>query len=413
MGRRPKQRERVYWRDGRAYGDFRDYHDVEGKRERLIVKGEKLATQDPVVAGLLASARLRDLEDARRNRGVTGRVGVPLATYAASHLAKKDKSRKVTRAWVDQSCLFLQRAVEFFGEGRDIGSITVEDVQAYTEHLTTATNAHGRPFSPGTQRHVLNALSNLYRRAQSESKVGVGYNPVASMMDKPSGVKREARWLEVHQAALLLEAARTLPSDPGHADGLPAATAHALVATFLLTGGRSAEVLGLEVADVSFDRSTVTFRVHEERPRFKTPRSARVVPLHPQLREILAPYIFGRPPSRLLFPSYITGKEAMLKEWRGTLDRVAARAGWQKGEIRSKMFRHTFCAARLQTLDNGAPVSAYTVSREMGHGSQKMVEDVYSHLGAVRHRSDVLEYRIEPFAEVLKEQLDRMGIYLG
>ncbi|MGH8569786.1 MAG: hypothetical protein ACREXU_17735, partial [Gammaproteobacteria bacterium] len=36
--------------------------------------------------------------------------------------------------------------------------------------------------------------------------------------------------------------------------------AHELVATFLLTGGREAEVLGLEVDDVSLDRSVVTFR---------------------------------------------------------------------------------------------------------------------------------------------------------
>ena len=30
---------------------------------------------------------------------------------------------------------------------------------------------------------------------------------------------------------------------------------------------------------------------------------------------------------------------------------VAVRVGWEPGEIRSNMFRHTYCAARLQTLD--------------------------------------------------------------
>jgi integrase len=57
------------------------------------------------------------------------------------------------------------------------------------------------------------------------------------------------------------------------------------------------------------------------------------------------------------------------------------RAGWQPGEIRSKMFRHTYCAARLQTLDQGAPVSAYTVAKELGHGGESMVRRVYGHLG--------------------------------
>ena len=69
------------------------------------------------------------------------------------------------------------------------------------------------------------------------------------------------------------------------------------------------------------------------------------------------------------------------------------------------MFRHSYCAARLQTLDQGAPVSLYTVSRELGHGSRDMVERVYSHLGTVRHRSDVVEYRIEQHEEVLHDRL--------
>jgi integrase len=59
------------------------------------------------------------------------------------------------------------------------------------------------------------------------------------------------------------------------------------------------------------------------------------------------------------------------------------------------MFRHTYCATRLQTLDNQAPVSIYTVSRELGHNSPTMVQSVYAHLGDVRHRARVVEYRVE------------------
>ena len=66
-----------------------------------------------------------------------------------------------------------------------------------------------------------------------------------------------------------------------------------------------------------------------------------------------------------------------------------------RGEIRSKMFRHTYCAARLQTLDNGAPVSVYTVAKELGHGGDALVKRVYGHLGEVRHRADVVEYRVK------------------
>ena len=45
------------------------------------------------------------------------------------------------------------------------------------------------------------------------------------------------------------------------------------------------------------------------------------------------------------------GQETMVTDFRKLLDAVAVRVGWEPGEIRSNMFRHTYCAARLQTLD--------------------------------------------------------------
>ena len=70
-------------------------------------------------------------------------------------------------------------------------------------------------------------------------------------------------------------------------------------------------------------------------------------------------------------------------------------AGWQDGEIRTRPFRVTYATARLQTLDRGAPVSPWTVEKELGHGSRDMLEEVYGRVGEVRHRSEVVEYRVE------------------
>ena len=67
----------------------------------------------------------------------------------------------------------------------------------------------------------------------------------------------------------------------------------------------------------------------------------------------------------------------MLTDFRKLLDAVADAAGWKPGEIRSKMFRHGYITARLQTLDRGAPVSPWTVAREVGHSSTDMIEEVY------------------------------------
>ena len=152
---------------------------------------------------------------------------------------------------------------------------------------------------------------------------------------------------------------------------------------------------------MSFDRRTVTFRPNEHR-RLKTRTSHRTVPLWPQLEEILRPYVFSATAPRgegLLFPSDRGG--GMIWDMRKALDAIGGSAGWEAGEIRTRMFRHTYCATRLQTLDRGAPVSPWVVSREMGHGGRSLVDRVYGHLGDVRHRSETVEFRVEQHREQL------------
>ncbi len=391
----------IYWRERggvrRAYADLREYADVGGKREALVAPGEKLATSDPTTAQVLLARRLEQLDGLRRGRALHGLAAqASLAEFAREHLVAKATSGKVTELWLQLSELHLERAVEYFGAARDLASITTTDVRTWAEGLLAS------GLSGGTVRHHLNALSNLYKRARAERVVPSGYDPVGDLLEKPVARRVEARWLEVPDAALLLEAARTHRPPRGQRRPLP--FGYELVATFLLTGGRESEVLGLEVGDVSLDRGVVTFRPNAWR-RLKTSTSHRSVPLWPQLREILERYLAERPPSRLLFPSYRTGEEARVTDFHKLLDAVAVRAGWKPGEIRSKMFRHTYCAARLQTLDRGAPVSVYTVAREMGHGGESMVRRVYGHLGQVRHRANVVEYRVEQHAAKLGERL--------
>src|SRR5687768_123165 len=51
---------------------------------------------------------------------------------------------------------------------------------------------------------------------------------------------------------------------------------------------------------------------------------------------------------------------------------------WEGTPIRTRVFRHTYCSARLQTLDGGKPVSTYTVRCELGHNSDDMVTGLFS-----------------------------------
>ena len=281
-------------------------------------------------------------------------------------------------------------------------------VRGLVAYLRGQSNRRGGTMGDGNVRHHLNALSGVFRRAASEGYVPPGYNPVAALLEKPTGKPGEARWLEVPDAALLLEAARTYTAP---VEGTP--FAYPLIATFLLTGARETEVYGLELDDVSLERRTITYRENAWR-RLKTRGSQRIVPLWPQLETILRDYLRGphRPTGELLFPSLVTSREGMLTDSRKLLDHVGARAGWKRGEIRSKMFRHTYAATRLQTLDGGAPVSIYTVSRELGHTSPVMVQRVYAHLGTIRHRSESVEYRVEQHVDTLGERLEALQRHL-
>jgi hypothetical protein len=112
---------------------------------------------------------------------------------------------------------------------------------------------------------------------------------------------------------------------------------------------------------------------------------------------------------RLLFPSFASGEEAPLRETRRLLDRVATRVGWKAGEIWHRLFRHTYCAARLQTLDHGAPVSplqgeSRAWSRFGGDGSAGLL--------ALGHRAApvrVVELLAEQTFERLGDQIVRLG----
>ncbi len=391
-----RTRNRIYWREQggerRYYGDFRDYADVGGKREPLKVDPDDArATTDRDLAETLAATRLKKLQHERAKAQGRTVAGLPplttLVTWVREHLVAKAKAGQVTDQWMEGEELRLGRAVDHFKPETDLSLVTVADVRQWAEALRT------KGLSGGTIRQHLNSLSNLYRRAQSEEKVTPGYNPVAAMMDKPTAKKVAAQWLEVPTAALLLEAARTFKPKR---DDVAMPFAFELLATALLTGGRPAEVLGLELDDVNLTREQITFRPNTWR-RLKTLTSHRSVPLWPQLKEILRPWLAERKLAggRLLFPSYRTGEEAMLTDCRKLLDAVGARVGFNAREVNLYDFRHTYCAARLQTLDGDAPVSPYTVGQELGHGGDSLVKRVYGHLGTVRHRSKAVEYRVQ------------------
>lgn len=306
----------------RAFGDFRDYEDVGGGLQALVPEGLDRATTDPEIAEKLAADRLAELQEARRKRVILGvRRTATLGNFMDEHLEAKE-AEDVTDRWLQQDEKQLKIAVEFFGKERGLSTIRVGDVREYVEHLGRLPGRAGTTMSGGTIRHYLNSLGNLFRRAVAEEVVN--HNPVAALLHKPTADRQEADWLEVNEATRLLEEAREHEPTP---DCGAAEFIYPVVATFLLTGGRKSEVLGLRVDDISFERKTITFRPNEYRG-LKTRTSHRTIPLWPQLELILRRYVLEHEPRDLLFPSpRSNGHDTMITDLRKQLDAIGKKAG--------------------------------------------------------------------------------------
>jgi integrase len=383
-----RKKKRLYRKDGRWYCDFRDFHDVGGRQEALMPAGERFATKDRRTARRLAKARLKELRRAR-NRPPT-EPGVDLSLlgdFVDHHLEREALETKKPKSSLAQLAQQLAFAIEVMGSDTRLSDIRTPEIQSFLDVLAK------RKAGTETLRKYFYALSKLFRRARAEQVVAREHDPVGGIVNKPPRERKERRWLSSAEAALLLEAARlyvTRREDRG------LVYAYALVATLLLTGGRPSEVCGLSVFDVDFETSTIRFRHHAHR-RLKNDESARTMRMWPQLKEILWAYLQGphAPTGNLLFPSP-QNPERPLGSPKKLLAELSLRIGLGD-DVTPKVARHTYCSARLQTLDHGAPIADVTVAVEMGHGSAAMVREIYGHVsvGDRRIRKDVVDFLVE------------------
>ncbi len=102
----------------------------------------------------------------------------------------------------------------------------------------------------------------------------------------------------------------------------------------------------------------------------------------------------------------------MIRDVRKALAHIASRAGFPEKYVHLHMLRHTYTAARIQTLDRGEPIALYTVARELGHRSPDMIEDRYGHLHDRTELGgkEVVEFRVEEHAERLNGRLEALRV---
>jgi integrase len=399
----------IFWRERggrpRAYGDFRS---IGGAKEALRPAGQTRATTDPVVADRLFRARVAELERSqawgtgttRRGADLTG-IGDAVTEYV-TYLRTFTSD---TPAWINSTERMLRRAAGYFGKERPLASIDAKAVTGLIRWLREQPCRKRVGFSEGTVIHSLNCLSKLWRHGWREGWVPQGVSPIRDLRpnERPAKPAPEDFYLTTAEAARLLEAARTFPAG----DSGLMRMAYPMIGAMLLTGGRADEVLGLTVDDIDLQAGTVHFRrtAYRTGRGGKTPRADRIIPLWPQLREILAGYLSGGyrdtlavdfvargKSTSLLFPSPDTA--GRITDVRKVIDRCAKRAGLPVDKIRSRVTRRTYCTARSATLWGGQPVPEYVVVAEMGHRDSNMVAQVYRKVSRDPHRADVVEYRI-------------------
>jgi len=423
----------------RWYADFRDFKDCGGALQALVPRGAVSATADYAVAHAMAKNRLAELTAVRRVRPSAVHGIRTLYAFAVHHLERQASHGKAETQWLESAQLHLTRAVTFFGANTDLSTIDVAACTRYRDHLRAMPNGRGDVLATQTVQHHMNSLSVLFARAIAEQVIPPMPNPVSLIFDKLTSDAEETVWLEHAELSAVLRAARELA--PARTD-LACRFWFVLIACYVYTGLRESEALGLECDDVDLERLVIRVRRNRFR-RLKTKQSTRSVPIFPQFAHILREYLSGpdAPRGRLLFPgALVDGQERTLTDFRKLLDklpvperlrrdrtalelekaeaeRLEKIARWTDGRrgpkpletlaalqapiartvldpIRTKMLRHSWCTARLQTLVAGAPITIFQVAQEMGHVDVKQVTERYGHLGVINYRSEHVEFDI-------------------
>jgi len=345
-------------------------------------EGERYATRDYRVAKALARERLRELKRLRQHGHAASDVDLRLLGNFIDHHLVCEAEKGVPAKQLRQTEQQLNVAAEFFGEGALLRAIVTAGIHKYIGHLRQrrpwqdSDREGAAPLEPETILKYLAVLSKLFRRARAEGIVPSTHRPFDDLMDKPVKEPREAEWLSGPEAALLLEAARLYR--PKRAE-LAVPCAYTIVATLLLTGLRPAEALGLRVEDIDVERKLIKVRRNRHR-RLKNETSKRVIPLWPQLESILRAYLDarGNPKTGVLFPSP-KAPDLPVRHIKRLIHELAIRIGFD-GRLTPKVFRHTYCSARLMTTEGGAPIPLLSVAKELGHTRTTMVEAIYGHI---------------------------------
>ncbi len=214
----------------------------------------------------------------------------------------------------------------------DIREIKTKHVQVFANSLAQ--------YAPATIRRVVYTVSSLFAHLQRTGLIDA--NPAAAVL-LPTKKQLHRVAATPEQCRAILEAASI-------------ARERALMLLLMTTGLHRAEILALDVADLSADVSQVT--VNDKR------RKTRVLPLPEQTRQCLGEYLASRNGTAHGGPLFINQAGNRIAETtiRRLLHKLLRKAGLADSELTLHSFRHSYAA---QLVSNGADIK--TVQELLGH----------------------------------------------
>jgi len=239
------------------------------------------------------------------------------------------------------------------GRSLDPEAIRPRDVRLFLSSL--------RDLAPSTVRRTLYGLSAFFRYLHDLEIID--RNPAAPV-DPPKIPRRLPRVPDKAECARMLEACDT-------------PTETAIIGLLLFAGLRRSEALGLEVADVAADLSSL--RVNGKGDRERT------VPVCSQLRDILSSHLRVRTGSQspaLLLNA--VGQRMHATTLYRIFRRVLGRAGLADAEITPHKLRHTFASTLVR---NGVDIA--TIGDLLGHANVSTTS-IYLH-SSPHSRADAVE----------------------
>jgi integrase len=398
---------RIYWRGKRAWGDFRAWEDVGGKREPLAPVGAQRGTTDETEAAILWDARAEELERKRRSARARA-VHRPdtLRGYAPTYLVAKAQESDPSDSTMIRAEQALRSLLNSMvdDKGNELNprltDIRPADVRTIMRRLRTYISPHtGRPLSSRSQLYAISTLQELFDWAVMDGIVAS--NPLKELPRKikPRAGGNNTDFLETVEGAAVLDA---LLQTGG---GIVARVV--LSFCMALAGLRWSEATGLRASDIDFARRVIVVAGNEHRKVKTRAKGHRAVPLWPQLEMLLRAYLQRHPRigATLLCPTQRGERTAPIKDVRSlyrnaftvakaTLDSAGIGHELGRANLTPQVWRVTYCSARLQTTDHGAPVADVVVQGEMGHTSMEMITRVYGRVGRERRRLPVVEYRL-------------------